>query len=111
VNWLWAFQGRRSDLPDFSGKFVAIRCASERGGGVFADVKMVLLGYSHFVVGREVRSEPPHLEAGKSATCWFGINEISQMYVCDDIETAWERYERIVRYPWLPQEPDAPGFE
>lgn len=110
MNWLGLFQGRTNELPDFRGKFVAICCASGRGGGVFADVRMVLLMYSHFVVGREVRSEPPHHENGECATCWFGINEISQMYVCDDLETARERYERIVRYPWLPQEPDA-GFE
>jgi hypothetical protein len=88
VDWLASFSRRKSDLPDFTGKVVAIHCSSGHGGGVFESVRLVRIGYSHFVVGRKIELESWREEGSSDVTAWFGINEVSQMYVYDDIEDA-----------------------
>ena len=92
MKWLAAFGRRAGDLPDFTGKFVVVHCSSGQGGGVFEGVRIVRVGFSHFVVGRKVELESWREGSASNYTAWFGINEVSQMYVHDDIEEAREAY-------------------
>jgi hypothetical protein len=92
VDWLAAFRRRTIDLPDFTAKVVRIYCSSGHGGGVFEMVKIVRIGFSHFVVGRMVELESWRENGTSNITAWFGINEVSQMYVYDDIEDARKAY-------------------
>lgn len=107
MNWIDALKRRGGNLPNFAGKFVAIRCGPDGGEGVFEDVRIVKVGFSPFVVGRKAMREPPDQGGATNVTCWFGINAIWQMNIYDDIEAAWWEYERAARYPWLGGQPDS----
>ena len=48
--------------------------------------------FSGLVVGHEVELESWREEGSSDVTAWFGTNEISQMYVYDDIEEARKAY-------------------
>ena len=92
MKWLDAIGRRESDLPSFTGKVVVVHCGSGHGGGVFESVRLVRIGFSHFVVGRKVELEAWREECASNVTAWFSINEISQMYLYDDIEEARKAY-------------------
>lgn len=92
VKWLAAFGRREKDLPDFAGKVVVVYCSSGYGGGAFEDVRVVRVGFSHFVVGHKVELESWGGGPASNVTAWFGINEVSQMHVYDDVEEASRAY-------------------
>ena len=77
------------DLPDFAGKTLVIYVNSERiGGGMFQDARVIQVGFNVFVVGRRVGIEPPFQQRWARATVWTSVNNIAQILVFDDFESA-----------------------
>jgi hypothetical protein len=91
--WLAAISGRGSDPSEFAGKIVVIYCSSGQGGGVLEGARIVRVGFSNFVVGRRVELRPSLRQVSTNVTAWFNINEISQMYVYDEIESARRAFD------------------
>lgn len=52
--WFASRKREEDELPDFTGKTVVIDSDREGSGGVFEDVRIVRIGFSHFVVGLPV---------------------------------------------------------
>lgn len=56
-------------------------------------MRVVRIGFTHFIAGRKVEMESWREGGGPNVTAWLGINEISQMYVYDDLDEARKAYD------------------
>ena len=86
MNWLPVFRRGSRDFPDFNGKIVMVHCNSGHGGGALEQVRIVPIGFNHFIIGRRVELDSWREESESTVTACINIIEVSQIYVFDDLE-------------------------
>lgn len=80
------------DPPSSAGKVVVVHCDAGQGGGVFRDVRLVRVGFGHFLDGREVELEAWREGTAPNVAAWFDTNQIGQLYLSGSIEEARRAY-------------------